>query len=200
MDDSTYKIIHEFWVKRSNKQDFLWRDLSTLNYKCVEQYLSNNKVVLDLGAGDCVMTSLIANNVKHVTAVDYAPIIKTISNPKISVICCPIESYTDLNKYDIITIFGVMNYVQNPEKVYRACKERLSDEGVLLIKHQCCKTTDKEIISNIDGDKYVAMYRHYEYDIKILTNLGFKVTVSDPYPPEYNSWPDTFFKLFTCTL
>ena len=186
--------------RRSNKQDFLWRDLTLLNYACVEPYLSKDKIILDLGAGDCAMATLMAHNAKHVTAVDYAPIIKTVSDPKISIICCPIESYFDLNKYDIITIFGVMNYVQNPEKVYKACKEQLADGGVLLIKHQCGRITDKEIATDIDGDRYVALYRHYKYDEEILAKLGFKVVISDPYPLEYNTWPDTFFKLFTCTL
>lgn len=200
MDDKTYKVVHEFWLRRSNKQNFLWRDLAQLNYKCIEPYLSKDKIVLDLGAGDCATTLLVADQVKHVTAVDYAPVIKTVNHPKISVVCCPVESYSDSNKYDVITIFGVMNYIQDQEKMYKRCKAQLASDGVLLIKHQCAKENDYEVSTDIDGDRYVAMYRHYESDLKALEKVGFKVKLSDPYPLEYNTWPNTFFKLFTCTL
>lgn len=200
MDDKTYKVIHEFWLKRSNKKDFLWRDLANLNYDCIKPHLAEDKIVLDLGAGDCATTILVANKVKHVTAVDYAPVIKTVNHPKISVVCCPVESYNDCNKYDVIIIFGVMNYIHDPEKMYRKCKEQLAPDGVLLIKHQCAKENDYEVSTDVDGDRYIALYRHYKFDIDTLSKVGFKVDVTDPYPLEYNVWPNTFFKLFTCTL
>jgi hypothetical protein len=76
----------------------------------------------------------------------------------------------------------------------------LKESGVMIIKHQCGKLEDKIVdkYSEELDSHYIAHYRSVDHEIKLMTPAmpdGLLLT-GDPYPEEYNKWPDTAFKVF----
>jgi len=198
MDEKSLNIIKDFWDNRSKKDNFLWAELSDLNYKLVSSYVNKNSTVLDLGAGDGALTIRVADIAKEVVAVDYAPIVKSINADNIKTIHQNVEEYQDNNSYDVILLFGVVNFLKDPITIYKFAKNHLNDGGVFLVKHQCGIDDDVYIESEIDGDKYIAQYRYWVKEIVELSSCGFDVEAIDPYPTKHNKWNNTFFKMFIC--
>lgn len=196
--DENSKEIKEFWENRTLKPNFLWADLEDLNFKLISNYIDKDSIVLDLGAGNGSLTNKIAKEAMKVVAVDYVPIVKTIKASNVETIVSDISKYQDKNHYDVILLFGVANYLSDPKIVYEFAAEHLNDNGIFLVKHQCGVDKDISIKSEIDGDKYIANYRHWKKELKDLTDAGFEVEMIDPYPEECNKWKDTFFKMFIC--
>lgn len=129
---------------------------------------------------------------------DFTPAVLSIRHPKIQGIQCDIREYRDESVYDLIVIFGVMNFIQDRASVYASARKWLREGGHLVVKHQCGKSGEVRISSDIDGDAYHALYPDWEEERSSLLKCGFDVSVSDPYPPELNPWPNTFFKMFLC--
>lgn len=144
------------------------------------------------------MAILIADEVQSVLAVDFTPVVLSIHNPKVRSIQCSIQEYQDEALYDLIVIFGVMNFIKNRSFVYSAARTWLRDGGTLAIKHQCGREGEVAVSSTIDGDAYSAVYPYWKEERDTLVKCGFDVGVSDPYPPDLNPWPNTFFKMFLC--
>ena len=195
------RSIKTFWIKRAEKGKLLWRDLTDLNLKILKPYLKKDKSLLDLGCGDCKLTNKVAKSVKSITAVD---IIKRPEDTagNIDYVCQDIMDFNTESKYDLITLFGVSNSLDEKEikTLYERFKTFLAKDGTLIIKHQCGRERDVIINKMLDGQKYQATYRHYLREEKMLTDAGFKVNVIDPYPESENLWSDTLFKAFICTF
>ena len=198
MDEDQYNKIKQFWLKRAASDKFLWQDLTDLNCKLIEPYITSDSEILDLGAGDCRIALKLVEKCKSIKAVDYVP--KNTNHPKIEYVQSNIIDFSDNNKYDLILLFGVMNYFSRDDsiKIYKQCKQLLKPKGILIIKHQCGRENDVLIntYSEDTKDYYISNYRWFKNEIIDIELTGLKVNAIDAYPPSYNKWPNTFFKAF----
>ena len=200
--DSQEDIVRKFWLERAKRPDFLWRDLVAANFQIIEPFLRKELHVLDLGAGDGRLSALVADRVDHLHAVDYTGAVERLRfHPKCSVSVADIRTYEDTGKYDLVLLFGVMNFIPNTTALYRRCKELLADGGLLIVKHQCGRRGHVHISTKIDRVPYESDYPFMGTDVADLLEAGFKkVEVSHPYPPSMNTWTDTIYTAFVASL
>jgi len=190
-------VARKFWEARAQRPDFLWRDLAELNFKVLSPLLRPHMNVLDLGAGDGRLTSMIADRVNHVHAVDYTSAVNRISNAKVSREISDIRVYETRERYDLIVLFGVMNFIEDETLMYSKCSTWLSPLGRLAVKHQCGRDGLVSVSTSIGGVPYRSTYPYLGTEVTSLLKAGFRaVEVSKPYPEELNIWKDTVYVSF----
>jgi cyclopropane fatty-acyl-phospholipid synthase-like methyltransferase len=178
------------------------KDFTKYDVEFIKQFADKNKILLDLGSG----TGLTINNLvpyfKKIIAIEkYKEFSKFISK-KIEVINADLKEIELENlNFDIVTLFGVMNYFSYNEakKLYK--KIYNSFEGTLIIKNQFGIKEDVIVdkFSEELNSYYFSEYRYLQKEIKLLENIGFKIKeVVDIYPPEYNRWNNTHFYTIVC--
>lgn len=178
------------------------KDFTKYDVEFIKQFADKNKILLDLGSG----TGLTINNLvpyfKKIIAIEkYKEFSKFISK-KIEVINADLKEIELENlNFDIVTLFGVMNYFSYNEAKELYKKIYNSFEGTLIIKNQFGIKEDVIVdkFSEELNSYYFSEYRHIEKEIKLLENIGFKIKeVIDIYPPEYNRWDNTHFYAIVC--
>jgi len=195
--DGGEDLVRRFWMDRAQRPDFLWRDLVEANLRILSSLLSPSLRVLDLGAGDGRLTSRVAELVAHVKAVDYTPAILRLSRPNVATEVRDIRFYEDHERYDLVLLFGVMNFIEDAESLYRRCRGLVRPGGRLAIKHQCGRRATVRVSAAIDGVPYQSQYRFLGEEVALLLEAGFSgVESSLPYPPELNPWEDTVYACF----
>lgn len=198
--DSDEEVVRRFWEARAQRPDFLWRDLASLNFQILDPLLREGMHVLDLGAGDGRLTAQIADRVCHVHAVDYTPVVDRIAHPKVSREIADIRTYETPAKYDLITLFGVMNFVEDEVAMYRKCLKWMKPEGRLVVKHQCGREGHVSVATLIDGMPYRSTYRYLGAEVAALIKVGFRaIQVTSPYPERLNVWKDTVYVAFVAS-
>ena len=113
----------------------------------------------------------------------------------------PYKSELQHEKFDVIIIFGVFNYLEEHE-VKKLCKKLqnwVKQEGVIIIKHQC--GINKDVIVDSYSKKlqckYSAIYRKLTKE-KILLENYFNLNIRDIYPKRMNVWDNTHHYAFIC--
>ncbi|MFZ5826822.1 MAG: SAM-dependent methyltransferase [Bacillota bacterium] len=197
--------IEAFWQRRAQIDDpelashFKHDDAGDLDVAFVEQYLKPDTRLLDLGAGPCRMVNRLEPQVAFIRAVEKQEGFSRfcVASPKVEFVVRDVVGYRDEDTYDVITIFGVMNYVTVEEalQVYRDCYTMLRPGGFLLVKH--ASGVDGDVVvdtfSETVGDWYHAIYRHVDTERQLLEQAGFTTTVVDIYPARLNPWTNTHF-------
>ena len=193
------QIITKFWENRS-KDKFLWRDeLKQYDLQALENLIIPGSDIIDLGAGDGRLSIHLAEHSK-VTAVDFMPVVLEINHPNITSICTDIRSLSIEKKFEVVILFGVTTYCSPKEtfELYELCYRLLKPGGVLIAKHQCGRSSDVYIDSEIEGHKYVAYMPFWENEFTNLNKIGFSTQCVDPYPPSIHKYNNTFFRMFIC--
>lgn len=200
--------IDNFWQRRAALSDpriathFKHDTALEFDIALVRKFLLTQAHVLDLGCGTGAIAKSIAAECAYIRAVDkvsqfldYCSVHKNIS-----VLEADIASYHDEHKYDLVLIFGVMNYLTEIESkaVYRNCYDMLKPGGVLIVKHACGINEDVFIdkFSTEIDDWYHAIYRHYKTERQLLNQVFTQLEMIDIYPPELNKWPNTHYYAF----
>lgn len=203
------KKINLFWSNRTKiankKKATHYHNTYKYDLALINNYANSKSKVLDLGCGNCSLSNKLLNKVKYIKALDkYPEFLKyCVKNKKLETKAINILKYQDKKKYDLILLFGVINFFSEREefKIYRLCKSWLKKTGILLIKHQI--GINKEIIidkySQELKDNYYARYPHIKKMIFILKKY-FKIKIIDIYPEKFNPWPNTHFYAFICKL
>jgi cyclopropane fatty-acyl-phospholipid synthase-like methyltransferase len=187
---------------RNNAKDFSQYDIQLM-----ETMADKNKTLLDLGSGTGLLINHLIDDFKMITAVEkYPEFSKFITkSPKIKIINDDLLklSLHDNTKYDIISLFGVMNYFDFNEAsfLYKKIVNYLKTDGTLVIKNQF--GVNEDVIVNGYSEElktnYYSEYRHIEKEKKLLDKTGFKnIETIDIYPPEYNRWDNTHFYALIC--
>jgi cyclopropane fatty-acyl-phospholipid synthase-like methyltransferase len=182
---------------RNKAKDFTYYDVEFL-----KKFSDKNKILLDLGSGTGLTINNLINNFKKIIAVEkYKEFSKFISK-EIEIINLDLKdiNLNELN-FDIVTLFGVMNYFSYDEAKELYKKIYDSFEGTLIIKNQFGINEDVIVdkFSEELNSYYYSEYRYLQKEIKLLENIGFKIKeVVDIYPPEYNRWDNTHFYAIVC--
>ena len=207
--DINHDVIKNFWSKRAAMEDETASRLGDdvrINYdfSLICQYIDENSTVLDLGCGNCGLTNKLEPIVKSIVAVDkFDGFLKYCKkSPKISTVVSDVLEFYSDNRFDVILIFGVLNYVTREQalSVYERCKDMLSSDGIMIIKHQMGVSEDVVVnsFSEALNQNYSASYRHVKQEVIDMEKAGFDVEVVDIYPRKLNKWDNTHHYACIC--
>ena len=175
-------------------------DFTSIDAEFIGRYTNSTSRVLDLASGTGLIVNKYYNKVEHIDAVEKYPEFSkyTVNAPNVDVYNEDILDFQPNRKYDIMLMFGVVQYFSEDEvlKVYDRYVESLKPEGKLIIKNQFGVDGDVEVagISEEIGQEYVSQYRHIDKEVALLESVGYRdIDVVDIYPPEANRWSNTHF-------
>lgn len=175
-------------------------DFSNFDSKFILKHCNENSEILDLAAGTGLVINKLYKNVKKIIAVEpFIEFTKFIEKSKnIGIENQNIFEYNPKQLFDIITLFGIMHYLDENEAriIYEKYKSFLKPRGKLIIKNQFGTSEDVTVkgFSEELNTNYYAQYRHTEKEIEILKKLGYEnITITDIYPPDCNRWENTHF-------
>lgn len=168
----------------------------------ISKYINSSSEVLDLGCGPGRTTNILEPNVSYIKAVDKQRAFLTFcsKSPKVETVESDLTEFIDNRKYDVILLFGIMNYFNDEEveTIYNNCFNMLKDDGVIIVKHASGVREDVIInkYSEQIGDWYHAIYRHVDRDNLLIQQSGFKAIMVDIYPERLNPWENTHYYAF----
>jgi len=182
------------------------KDTSVFDSELLKQFSGQDKKLLDLGSGTGLLINLIHKDFEYVVAVEkykeFTKFIKKGNNMEI--LNYDLLDYVPPNnKFDVVSLFGVMNYFNKFEakQVYQKAFDSLKKEGILVVKNQMGVAEDVLVnkFSEELQTKYFSEYRSVENEKKIMKSVGFEIVdVIDIYPPEFNRWENTHFYALIC--
>ncbi|MDR2781535.1 MAG: class I SAM-dependent methyltransferase [Holosporaceae bacterium] len=182
-------------VKLANKSDF-----TRLDADFILKYANKESKILDLGSGTGLIINKIYKEVKKIVAVEYFPEFSKFieKSDNIKVVNVDIFKYSTEEKFDLLTLFAVMHYLNEREaiEIYSKYISFVTPGGKILVKNQFGINEDVEVSGYSEEQKnnYYAQYRHIDKEIRILSDLGCRnIEVVDIYPPECNRWSNTHF-------
>lgn len=200
--------VTEFWRERTKIKDprlathFKHDDALDYDVKFILNHIGENFHVLDLGCGTGAIVNSLEPYVAKIMAVDSSEhFLKfCIDSPKIVKKVVDLPYYEDDDQYDVILLFGILNFLNNDEviQLYKICQKLLKEKGMLLIKHACAVHEDLLIdnYSEVLGQDYHALYRSLANDQQLISKIFSSHVVVDIYPKHLNPWSNTHFYAF----
>ncbi|EJD8499353.1 TPA: class I SAM-dependent methyltransferase [Staphylococcus pseudintermedius] len=196
-------LIKDFWNKRAEVDDSrlatqLSEDGSFMyDKKLVEIYLNKGDVMLDLGCG----TGTLINEVKEIA--DYIVGVerenklasRVVKRKNIDVVIQDVLQFESEQKFDLITVIGVINYLDDQElnMLLTNIQKLLKSNGKIIFKQQS-GVKETVVINNYSEElktEYSAIYRHWQKEKNIFENYFTVEEIIDVYPEENNKWDNT---------
>lgn len=182
-------------------------DFSSFDIDFVRHFSGTCKNLLDLGSGTGLLINPLVAEFGHITAVEKYPQFSRFISPAphLTLIEEDLNEFETSDQFELITIFGVMNFFNRAEALRLYCKaaQWLKSDGVLIIKHQMGVYEDVLVdgYSEELGTHYYSEYRWVRHEMQLLAEAGFFVEEPfDIYPPSFNRWPNTHFYALVCRL
>lgn len=165
----------------------------------------SNANLLELGAGTGLMTNALCKYFANIVAVEkYAEFAKFIDRrSNVNVIIDDLLHFKPEEHFDVITLFGVMNFFNKSEAqfIYKLAFDALKEDGVLLVKHNMGILEDVYInnFSQELNTYYYSTYRSKINEKLLVSEAGFSVEKCvDIYPQKFNRHANTHFYAFVC--
>lgn len=154
-------------------------------YKIMSLWASNylnNKTkdkkiqVLDLGCGTGLSSIEFFKRGYFVTGIDISKEMLEIAkkHPFQKLICQDLEKPLKVKNdfYNVITLIGVMEFIQNPLKLFKQIKKKLKEDGIFLIT----------IPKKISASSKLSIKSYYKGEIEqVLNKSGFKIIDSKSF-------------------
>lgn len=177
-----------------------FNDFTKMDVEFILRYVNEKTTILDLGSGSGMAINMIFDKVANITAVEaFAEFSKfIIKSNNVEIKNVNIVSYKSDKLFDLITMFGIVQYFQEQEVtgLYNKYYKYLKPGGKLIIKGQFGVDDDVTVSGFSDELKthYYSQYRHLDKEKKIIESNGFvNIEIFDIYPPECNRWANTHF-------
>lgn len=175
-------------------------DFSEMDAKFILKHAGPETEILDLASGSGLILNKLYTNVKHIIAVEaFDQFSKFIVKAKnITVVNQDISLFETNKKFDLITMFGIVQYFNETEilNIYKKYYNYLKNNGKVIIKNQFGVKEDVLVSGYSEELKtnYYSQYRFLSKETELLKQVGFKnVETVDIYPPECNRWENTHF-------
>jgi SAM-dependent methyltransferase len=166
-----------FWTARSKKPKFLWANLLPYNFEIIQPFIKPEHMVLDLGAGDGQLSHKISECVKSVD-VDSGT---RQRRENLHWHNYNVKDFNTVKKFDLVLIFGVMNFIEDRAQLLKKAAGFLNPHGVIIVKHQCGLEAELRVDSDIDGDRYHAIYPYIDDEISRFKSIFQVIDVGRAY-------------------
>ncbi len=204
-------LIEAYYAKMAKKIDSPLatrnkaKDSSSYDVALRRRLAGPGRTLLDLGSGTGLLINHLIDDFAEITAVEkYKGFSKFIErSPKVEIVNENLLLFETKKKYDIVSLFGVMNYFNTEEakRIYQKTLKFLKDNGMLVIKNQMGIYGDVLVngYSEELGAQYYSHYRQVDKEIELLQEIGFaEIEKIDIYPAEFNRWENTHFYALIC--
>ena len=181
-------------------------DFSIYDIEMVRSYGNERKAkLLELGAGTGLMTNELSGYFSEIVAVEkykeFAKFIKAERN--VHIIVEDLLCFEPVEKFDVVTSFGLMNFFNEKEAhyIYRIAYDSLNKNGTLIVKHNMGLLEDVYVdkISDELNTYYFSIYRTLENEKKLVSDIGFIIEdVIDIYPDKFNRYSNTRYYAIIC--
>ena len=175
-------------------------DFTSYDVNFILKFVCSKTTLLDITSGTGMTINKLYDKVLKIVAVEkFSQFTKEIiQSPNIEIYNEDILTFAIDEKFDLITMFGIVQYFNEEEvkNIYEKYYNYLLPSGHLIIKSQFGlkeTVTISGYSSEIKTD-YYSQYRTLDLEVNMLRKVGFKNIVSyDIYPPECNRWSNTHF-------
>ncbi len=175
-------------------------DASEYDANFILKYADPKSDVLDIGSGTGLLINRVYSAFGNIVCVEpfkeFADYI--IKSDNITIEYCDILNFTTKKQFNLITLFGLIQYFSVDESlnIYKKVFQYLEDDGILIIKNQF-GVEDTVVVSGYSQElqrDYYAQYRTIEEESALLNKAGFKSIVPyDIYPKAFNRWENTHY-------
>lgn len=186
---------NRFWNSFANKYDKFITKYVNITYtriiQLIEPELSTDLEVLEVGTGTGIISLSIANKVKNIVAIDFAPEMIKIAKIKleesnIDNIEFKVNPATNIeyqNKsFDLIVASNVFHLLPEPEKALHEIIRLLNNNGKVILPTYChgqnLKTRFISAITSITGFKATNKWSLREYR-KFIESNGLKIKTEE---------------------
>ncbi|MCK9612625.1 MAG: class I SAM-dependent methyltransferase [Bacteroidales bacterium] len=175
-------------------------DFTKLDSAFILSFADKKTTILDLASGSGLIINKIYDRVAKIVAVEYFEQFSKyiIKASNVIVVNEDISKYTTKDKFDLITLFGVVQYFDEEEtfNLYKKYINNLKHNGKIIVKNQFGVKEDV-IISGYSNElkkDYFSHYRTLQKESDMLKKAGFNhLNIVDIYPPECSRWDNTHF-------
>lgn len=175
-------------------------DFTAYDAEFILKFTDKNSRILDLASGSGLIINKLYNDVAHITAVEFFKEFSKFieKSDRISVVNEDIKQFETSEKFDLITLFGIVQYFNEEETaaLYEKYFHNLNDSGKLIVKGQFGIEENVTVSGYSEELKtsYYSQYRHLNSEIALLSRIGYRnIQPFDIYPPECNRWKNTHF-------
>jgi SAM-dependent methyltransferase len=148
---------YDSWLEELEERDLLWKR----RLRLIKRHKGSGSL-LDVGTGIAQFLFFARNNFK-VKGTEISQSAITIAKQKynIDVSHGEIESIEFNSKFDVITLFHVLEHVPNPLSTIKRCKELLNNEGILIIAVPNNFISIKSVVKRLLSILKIGRFRNY---------------------------------------
>ena len=177
-----------------------FNDYTPYDVDFILKYANSNTTILDIASGTGLIINKFYDKVKEIVAVELFENFSKyiIKADNVSVINQDVLNFETNREFDLITMFGIMQYFnqQESQNIYEKYFNYLKPGGTIIIKGQLGQFEDVTVSGYSEELKtnYYSEYRFKETEMEMVKTAGFKsVELFDIYPAECNRWDNTHF-------
>lgn len=128
-----FDIVAEHYLNNSMKG--LWGWFKKKEADAIVGFMNHPRIVLDIGCGSGYYSNIIKDLFDcHVTCVDISTkMLDNLDRRFQDKICIQAEEFTTENKFDLILCIGMLEFSNDPGKVFSNVSKMLSPDGTFII-------------------------------------------------------------------
>lgn len=182
---------NRFWDSLANRYDEFIDKYAKQTYqesfRLMKLHLSKESRVLEIGTGTGLVAFTIANEVKHITAIDYSEEMIRVANNKLKEselnnIEFKLSPATGIHypdqSFDLVIASNIFHLLPEPEKVLSEISRLIVPKGKVILPTFChgqnLKTKLMSSLMNLSGFKAENKWSAKQFR-QFLQNQGFKV-------------------------
>ncbi len=176
-------------------------DFSEYDIGLMKKLSGREKRLLDLGSGTGLLINHLHQDFEQIVAVEryeaFSKFIEARENLRV-INEDLLEVELEESCYDIVSLFGVMNYfnLDEAKEIYKKAYAALKPGGTIVVKNQFGLKEDVVVegYSQELQTDYFSHYRQVDSEMELLKKTGFRdIEKIDIYPAKYNRWDNTHF-------